>query len=117
MSGGPIPRPILDRVADNVALTDSGCLLWLGSRTADGYGAIKVRLDGVRRDWRAHRLVYELLVGPIPDGMEPDHTCRNKLCVHPDHLEPVTHAENLRRAWVHSKNRVRNPTGRNQWSS
>jgi len=46
---------------------------------------------------RAHRFAYELLVGPIPEGMDLDHVCGVRLCVWPEHLEPVTHAENLRR--------------------
>ena len=45
----------------------------------------------------AHRFAYELEVGPIPDGIDTDHLCRNRLCVRPDHLEPVTRAENKRR--------------------
>jgi hypothetical protein len=45
----------------------------------------------------AHRYAYELLVGPIPAGAELDHLCRQTLCVRPDHLQPVTHVDNLRR--------------------
>ena len=45
----------------------------------------------------AHRLVWEEFVGPIPDGMELDHVCRNRGCFNPDHLEPVTCRENLLR--------------------
>lgn len=45
----------------------------------------------------AHRAVYEALVGPIPEGLELDHLCKNRLCVNPDHLEPVTHQENVKR--------------------
>ncbi|HEV2123202.1 MAG TPA: HNH endonuclease signature motif containing protein [Chloroflexota bacterium] len=49
---------------------------------------------------KAHRWAYEALVGPIPTGTELDHLCRNPACVRPDHLEPVTHAENIRRGYA-----------------
>lgn len=71
---------------------ESGCLEWQGATSA-GYGHI-------RRDGRAqlvHRYIYEQVIGPIPDGMQIDHLCRNRLCVNIEHLEPVTQAENLRR--------------------
>lgn len=71
----------------------SPCWLWTGKQHKKGYGLIQVR--GKRQ--RAHRYVYEQLVGPIPEGLEIDHLCRNKPCVNPDHLEPVTLRENLRR--------------------
>ncbi|PWT74929.1 MAG: hypothetical protein C5B60_06085 [Chloroflexi bacterium] len=48
--------------------------------------------------WSLHRLVYTLVVGPIPNGLVLDHTCCNKACCNPAHLEPVTQAENARRA-------------------
>jgi hypothetical protein len=71
----------------------SGCWLWREYRDPEGYG--RVRFDGKRRF--AHRVVYELLVGPIPDGLVIDHRCRVRHCVNPDHLEPVTIAVNNRR--------------------
>jgi hypothetical protein len=78
-----------------------GCWLWTGGVTADGYGRF-VTQSG--RIVRAHRHAYELLVGPIPPGHTVDHLigpsepCTSTLCVRaPDHLEPVTNAENLRR--------------------
>lgn len=48
---------------------------------------------------QAHRIVWETLVGPVPDGLELDHLCRHTVCVNPDHLEPVTHRENMLRGF------------------
>lgn len=69
------------------------CWAWLASRCSDGYGTFRVgeRIAG------AHRVAYEMLVGPIPDGLELDHLCSLRECVNPAHLEPVTHAENVAR--------------------
>lgn len=82
-----------------------GCWEWTGSRNLRGYGQISV--DG--RTCAAHRIAYELIVGPIPDELTIDHLCSNKWCVNPDHLEPVTGAENTRRAW---ENRADAPRAR-----
>lgn len=68
------------------------CWLWKAGRT-NGYGVCSV--DG--RHIRAHRFAYEALVGPIPPGKELDHLCRNRPCVNPDHVEPVTTAVNVLR--------------------
>ena len=62
------------------------CWLWTGHLTWDGYGGFWLGKTEVR----AHRYAYELLVGPIPEGLTLDHLCRNRPCVHPLHLEPVT---------------------------
>ena len=75
---------------------NSGCWIWLGStRKAnyEGYGIIWID----QKHLYAHRVVYELLKGPILDGLELDHLCRNTLCVNPDHLEAVPHIINMRR--------------------
>lgn len=62
------------------------CWLWIGGKDYDGYGIFKSN----GRSHRAHRFAYELLVGPIPDGLTLDHLCRVTCCVNPKHLEPVT---------------------------
>lgn len=77
------------------------CWLWLGKRSTAGYGYVRWPRDATK-PWRpAHRIVYELIRGrEIPSGLEIDHLCRNPQCVNPDHLEPVTHQENMRRAYA-----------------
>lgn len=79
----------------DVSQGPTGCWLWMGSLTDRGYGA-PFRLDDDRKV-SPHRLAYELLVGPIPEGLQLDHLCRVRNCVNPAHLEPVTCQENLLR--------------------
>ena len=69
-----------------------GCWLWTSTMIPDGYGSFRIgsRVDGTRRRVLAHRFAYELLVGPIPEGLTLDHLCRVRRCVNPVHLEPVT---------------------------
>ena len=69
------------------------CWLWTASLTTRGYG--KVRVNG--RYCTAHRVAYELLLGPVPEGLELDHLCRVRRCINPAHLEAVTHQENVLR--------------------
>lgn len=75
-----------------------GCWIWAGARTK-GYGDIK--WFGAAR--KAHRLIYELLRPEFDERLKLDHLCGNKHCVNPDHLEPVTHAENIRRSFSRKK--------------
>lgn len=81
---------------------NADCWLWSGCTKSKGHGASlygHIRLSGHEGKWRnAHRVSYELYVGPIPDGLTVDHLCGNTLCVNPAHLEAVTIAENTRRA-------------------
>lgn len=74
-------------------LVDDGCWQWTGGDNGRGYGRFTAR----GRRFGAHRYMYELLRGPIPDGLTLDHLCRNTRCVRPDHLEPVPHRENVLR--------------------
>lgn len=73
-------------------LVGDECWLWTGPPTPKGYG--KYRWEG---DQQAHRVAYRMLVGPIPEGLTLDHTCRNRLCVRPAHLDPVTAVVNTQR--------------------
>lgn len=92
---GPKAKPILDRFAEKIALTDSGCIEWLAGTNGVGYGVVHLQpSDGSRKTY-AHRWSYEHHNGPIPDGLHLDHLCRNTLCVNPDHLEPVTPRVNV----------------------
>lgn len=72
---------------------DTGCWNWTGPLRGKGYGVLHI--NGKR--FIAHRWFYERLVGPIPLGLCLDHLCRNKRCVNPAHLEPVTNRENVLR--------------------
>lgn len=90
----PRRGPLIDWLAERVKVDDNGCWLWVKSLDDKGYGT-QAKVDG--RRLRPHQLAWELLVGPIPEGLELDHLCRVRRCCCVDHLEPVTHKVNLSR--------------------
>lgn len=84
---------------DKVAIGPE-CWIWAGARQGDGYGTFKIK--GTNKTVLAHRYMYELILGAIPLGLVIDHRCRNRFCVNPAHIEPVTLYENVKRgrAWL-----------------
>jgi hypothetical protein len=89
-----------NRFWSKVEVTES-CWVWRGVKTTHGYGAFGLNY----KIYRAHKISYELINGKIMCGLVLDHLCRNKLCVNPDHLEPVTVRENtMRGVGVTAKN-------------
>jgi hypothetical protein len=82
-----------DKFWSTVDRTGNSCWEWRGSLNNSGYGF--VYFDG--KSQAAHRVAYALTKGPIAEGFELDHRCRNRACCNPDHLEPVTREENMRR--------------------
>ena len=86
----PVGRHWIAHREDLTSFEDvDGCWIWRGRIAPNGYGRLGSKY--------AHRVMYELHVGPIPTGLDVDHLCRVRHCVNPRHLEPVTRSENLRR--------------------
>lgn len=89
------PALLPENMQSKILPSVNGCWEWIGALNSRGYSSVG---NGKGSSVLAHRLAYEIIVGPIPDGLTIDHLCRNKPCVNTDHLEPVTVAENNRRA-------------------
>lgn len=94
------PRDRKAILLKKVLKDENGCWVWQGAvfkKPTGNYGMIRIGPAGGSKTYKAHRISYEVFVGDIPKGLEIDHTCRNKLCINPEHLEPVTHTENMHR--------------------
>ena len=104
-------KTVYERFWEKVDLPDDldGCWIWRAGMRALGYGGFSINGKGIP----AHRVSYEFLRGPIPQGLELDHLCRNPSCVNPDHLEAVTHQENCARgdAGKHLRDKTHCPQG------
>lgn len=88
-------RTIAERMWAMIERDADGCWIWRGAlKPGSGYGCLTVDKKVVY----SHRVMYELLVEPIPEGLTIDHLCRVRACCNPSHLEPVTMLENVRRA-------------------
>lgn len=97
----PRSRPLAERFWEKVEKTET-CWLWTGGKSGPGYGVIWAN----GRLAPAHRVSLILAGSPPSADLEVDHLCRVPLCVRPDHLEPVTHAENMRRGLHHNQHTV-----------
>lgn len=95
----------IDKNGPASSLVGGLCWIWNGSKENHGYGRTQVKINGKWKGVLIHRLIYELVVGPIPRPLPPakysystlDHLCRNRSCVNPKHLEPVSNRENILR--------------------
>lgn len=95
-----------------VLVDSDGCWIWQGSIGNTGYGQVR-RTRPSNKLWLTHRYSYTQEYGTIPDGLCLDHLCRVRACCNPEHLEPVTHAENMRRApnYRHNVRKTHCPRG------
>ncbi len=96
------PR-FIRRISGDVVVVAGGCWEWAKYRSSSGYGMIHRQ----GKPTYVHRVAYEMLVGPIPDGLHLDHLCRNPPCCNPLHLEPVTPRENWARGTSPSARNLR----------
>lgn len=90
------PSPVMVRLLSKTDRSGD-CWIWTGATNGVGYGRMSMPPKSYAY---AHRVWFEQLRGPIPAGLQLDHLCRNRLCCNPDHLEPVTNAENTRRGKI-----------------
>ena len=104
--GTPVVKSFLDlpkRFLDKTKKMENGCIFWTAFRDGNGYGKFGIG----RKVFLAHRVTYEQLIGNVGAGLELDHLCRNRACVNPFHLEPVSHKTNCQRGLAGHKERIK----------
>lgn len=92
-----------ERFWSKIEKRENGCWVWTGSLSPQGYG--QLQSPGNQGLVLAHRFAFELIYGPVPEGLVLDHLCRNHACCNPLHLEAVTQKENVRRGNVTTEGR------------
>lgn len=119
MGSSAAPERVISKIRSRITVQPNGCWIWQGSKTV-GYGRICWKLEDGPKVWRGtHRVMYEAMVGEIPDGMDLDHVCHDpaecsparaedcphRACCNPEHLRPTTRRENLLRGGTVSADR------------
>lgn len=107
-------EPLVERIMAKVRKVESGCWIFTGGLQGRGYGHIR---GENRKMVVAHLALYRALKGPVANGLELDHICRVRACVNPDHLEQVTHQENVRRGLAGHDWPTRNRNSMGQFTS
>lgn len=88
---------LISRLMARIVLPSEGCWLWTGRPHRTGYGRIRRAKDDKGSEY-VHVISYEYYHGPVPTGIQVGHTCKNRLCIRPDHLEAVTYKEKMARS-------------------
>ena len=84
------------QVSETLSWNGTPCWIWTAGLDISGYGELWIG-PGKSQEAKAHRVSREIFKGAIPQGLECDHLCRNRSCVNPDHIEPVTRQVNFQR--------------------
>lgn len=108
---------VANRIEERYRVDEKGCWIWLREKQNEGYGFESFVIDGKRIRILAHRYMYESVNGPIPEwATDLDHLCRVRICVNPEHLEPVIRSVNLQRGEVAKLNAEAVREIRKRWS-
>lgn len=99
VAGGALLQPTLlpKRIIEKIVIDENNCWLWQAGITGKGYAVFRIGVGENRKSIGVHRWVYEQFFGEIQDDLVCDHLCRVRNCLNPQHIEPVTHAINVKR--------------------